>query len=122
MSRRMCYSVLLGALGITLAISLAGCERWKTFRFSFSNRTVSAIVAKIDGERLGEVGAGETRQFEHEIRVLESSPTGYGQTDEAEVTASAENLRTGKVTREMRRRVYRDRVNHFDINTWDFSP
>ena len=112
--------MLLGVLGSTLGASFAGCERWKTFRFSFSNRTEYTIVAKVDGERLGEVTRGETRQFEHDVRILESSPTGYGATDEAEVTASAENQRTGKVTREMRRRVYRDRVNHFDINAWDF--
>lgn len=114
--------ILIVALSIFALSVFDGCSKVKTFRFSFANRVADEITMKVDGERLGEISPGETRQFEHEVRILESSPTGPGTTDEAEVTVTAENRRTGKVTRGMRIRIYRDRVNHLDINSGDFLP
>lgn len=121
MTRRMCCNMLLGAVAGALGVSGAGCSRYRTFRFSFSNRTEDLIMAKIDGEPLGTVEAGTTAKFEKEIYILSESPTGSG-SEVARVTASAENLETGKVTRGFERDVYRDKVNHFDINASDFLP
>jgi len=96
------------------------CSRESNFRIVFSNRTEDIIEAKMDGNVLGNVSAGEDRQFVVEARILDSSPTGADYPDVAEVNFSARNLTSLKISRQVRRTIYTDRVEYITIEKNDF--
>jgi hypothetical protein len=112
--------VLLIALA---SLSLASCNQFakEKFRVTFANRTAHPIAPLVNGNRPNDgtavVDSGSARQFTVEVEVLQTSSTGP---DMADVTFSAQDLATKKLSREFHRTIQRDRPEYVEINKTDF--
>ncbi len=113
----------LFVLSLGLLVGLSACSQFQKekFQVTFANRTDHPFAPLANGNRpdngTAVVDSGNARQFTVELEVLETSSTGP---EMANVTFSARDLVTGKLSREFRRTVQRDRPEYVEINKSDF--
>lgn len=103
------------------ALLFMGCERSSSFRVVFGNRNGNEIEARANGDAIGYVAPGNDERFVIEERLLDSSPTSADQPDVTEVSFTARDTKTGKITRPFRRTLYTDRVEYIEVQKSDFD-
>lgn len=109
------------ALSALLLLGVAGCSKIETFNVAFGDRLPAGhdIDCFMNGNLIGTVPSGATREFEVETHRLEG-PTGPDAPNVAYVVFSARDKKTGQLSREFPRTIYTDRTEYVEINESDF--
>ena len=109
----------LAIVGWLIALAmLSGCSH-ADFEVAVGNRTVDPIRVFANGDRMGDVGAGETARFYVPLRTIDSYG-GFTPTEQAQVAFSARDLKTGKLSQAKNAIVSQDRPAYVEFNAWDF--
>ena len=103
----------------TLSVS-PGCSLFThaDFPVSVGNRTANPIKVFANGAEMGDVGAGQTAPFNVSLRTVDGP---LAPTAQAQVTFSARDMRTGRLSRQMNWTVYQDRPVYVEFNPSDFN-
>jgi len=106
------------------AVLVAGCTgRYESdFPVVVVNRTANAIQALADGREMGQVAAGQTQSFTHNLP--ESNPNtfsnGAAPTPQANVTFTAKDTRTGALSTEKSMVISQTAANYVAFSAEDF--
>ena len=117
----MCFKRASGIIGgLAALVILSGCSH-ADFEVAIGNRTADTIKVFANGTEMGDVGAGKTASFNVSLRTVNSGPGyGFAPSEQAQVTFSAEDLKTGKLSQAKNWAVSQDRPAYVEFNTWDF--
>lgn len=115
------YGRFLVAILAPLILS-TGCAKLKglaDFQISISNRTDHTLLIYVNGMEQGKVGAGRSQSFVVRVKAVDNGYT--GPSSSAQVTVTARDLTTMKLSHEKKLYIYEDRPENVEFNPSDFQ-
>src|SRR5215510_15801539 len=119
--QRLRFRACLIAAGLALAVPLAGCGLFHSdFDIAVGNRTANPVSFFSNGGKLGDVGSNQTATF-----TVEETPIGHTAVDStgtatspaatAQVTLSAQDMTTGRLSAGLAATLVKDVTTYVDV-------